>query len=891
MNLNNKSESKFSRIKDSIERGRMRPPSMDLHQLRKPSSFFKPNLFTRNKSSLNNLTENTKDLQLSTPKSFSSRSDDSFSINACPEIMTVNNFSPTKSINSNSSASISDTDQSPVKQPPIQFAVPIKSENVTKTDIKPSKFYKLKRRTLSMLFDQPANDNENDNIIIKTKSVDSLVRPKLPKTFSDGKQSIISDNIEIEEYPPQTQKELLRKRSRTLGSIENEIYFKRNNSSSLAKTLGNMMIRTRQNSLQSNDLNIYDEISNPVPEIDDNDSEETYIQKLITEGFENEICSILSEKSTEFLNNCLIKFINSKFDFKEEPLDIALRKFLMFCELPKETQQIDRVLSTFSSKYFSDNFNIWDNSDQIYFLTFSLVMLHTDHFNVNNKKKMTKLEFVKNSNVDNSDPILYSPIITKEILEYYYDNITFIKFIQKSKQIIQPPNIYSLPKRIFSSQSTTNLENLSNQTPSLPQQPQLNSRSYSLSSSTSQFFSSNQLDPYFHIIENDLDSLKLKLNEIKYENPFLNKSFESNYNIIKNNLIKSGGIYLRFNKNINWLTAKTETKYDEYYDDELNDNKTDENTNILKVIKIAEFYREETIKNSKFFTMVSTSKVIWKKCFGILTTCGLFIFDNLNFLSINDRERVLDEKNLNSFEEIIVDFNFDQILKSCTKLSINGLFAFPNENSNESESNFCFSVYSTNKKEIFSNSTKEEMLDWISSINYIAALDSCFLDSIEFENSEITSIRNITIEDKILKLSKNLPSLNKKISETNKLQNHLKILTPFQVKTKENLIHYAKILEKRLDWLWYEISRNEVYVDTLQKELLNNEYRDRISVRIDNNNDNESFLENSFINDDYLNNNNISNLKNEFSPSKNSNFLKHVLTRNEDEDEYFDAVE
>jgi len=40
-----------------------------------------------------------------------------------------------------------------------------------------------------------------------------------------------------------------------------------------------------------------------------------------------------------------------QFDFRNDPLDVALRKLLMNVGLPRETQQIDRVIEAFANRY------------------------------------------------------------------------------------------------------------------------------------------------------------------------------------------------------------------------------------------------------------------------------------------------------------------------------------------------------------------------------------------------------------------------------------------------------------------------------------------------------------------------------------------------------------
>ena len=40
-----------------------------------------------------------------------------------------------------------------------------------------------------------------------------------------------------------------------------------------------------------------------------------------------------------------------RFDFTHNALDVALRKLLLVMSLPKETQQIDRIIEAFAVRY------------------------------------------------------------------------------------------------------------------------------------------------------------------------------------------------------------------------------------------------------------------------------------------------------------------------------------------------------------------------------------------------------------------------------------------------------------------------------------------------------------------------------------------------------------
>jgi Sec7-like guanine-nucleotide exchange factor len=119
-----------------------------------------------------------------------------------------------------------------------------------------------------------------------------------------------------------------------------------------------------------------------------------------------------------------------RFDFVHDPLDIAMRKLLMHVDLPRETQQIDRVIEAFARRYLDCNPDLFiseggffalfntparrlrQHQDHPYILAFSLMMLHTDAFNKSNKRKMMKGDYVKNTRL---------PGVAPEALEVFDD--------------------------------------------------------------------------------------------------------------------------------------------------------------------------------------------------------------------------------------------------------------------------------------------------------------------------------------------------------------------------------------------------------------------------------------------------------------------------------------
>ncbi|KAI1288654.1 hypothetical protein F5Y03DRAFT_379567 [Xylaria venustula] len=140
------------------------------------------------------------------------------------------------------------------------------------------------------------------------------------------------------------------------------------------------------------------------------------VEEVIARGA---IASALCKEVDPFHAAVLRSYMRS-FSFFEEPMDMAIRKLLMEAELPRETQQIDRFLEAFANRYHECNPGIYATPDQAYFIAFSLLILHTDVFNKNNKYKMQKADYLKNTRGEG---------IFDDVLECFYDNINYTPFI------------------------------------------------------------------------------------------------------------------------------------------------------------------------------------------------------------------------------------------------------------------------------------------------------------------------------------------------------------------------------------------------------------------------------------------------------------------------------
>jgi len=105
----------------------------------------------------------------------------------------------------------------------------------------------------------------------------------------------------------------------------------------------------------------------------------------------DELCSQLREAFVDL----------QKKTFAGREFESALRLFLNTFGLPKEAQQIDRMLQIFGQKYYHENQNntIFKDADAVYILAYSVIMLNTELHSpaLSNRKRMSLKQFIKNN--------------------------------------------------------------------------------------------------------------------------------------------------------------------------------------------------------------------------------------------------------------------------------------------------------------------------------------------------------------------------------------------------------------------------------------------------------------------------------------------------------------
>jgi hypothetical protein len=102
-----------------------------------------------------------------------------------------------------------------------------------------------------------------------------------------------------------------------------------------------------------------------MPEREEGETPGRYLERIEANNVDKSvIASCLSKTDDQFLLSVLRSYMR-KFAFFGDPIDMAIRKLLMQVELPKETQQIDRVLQGFADRYHECNPGIYINTGKL----------------------------------------------------------------------------------------------------------------------------------------------------------------------------------------------------------------------------------------------------------------------------------------------------------------------------------------------------------------------------------------------------------------------------------------------------------------------------------------------------------------------------------------------
>ncbi|XP_067857379.1 PH and SEC7 domain-containing protein 4-like [Heptranchias perlo] len=113
------------------------------------------------------------------------------------------------------------------------------------------------------------------------------------------------------------------------------------------------------------------------------------------DGFKRTDVAPYLNKNNEFSQVVAEEYLKL-FDFRDMTLDQSLRKFLMAFVLTGETQERERVLNHFSSRFHQCNPDIIHSRDAVHTMTCALMLLNTDLHGQNIGKSMSSHDFIIN---------------------------------------------------------------------------------------------------------------------------------------------------------------------------------------------------------------------------------------------------------------------------------------------------------------------------------------------------------------------------------------------------------------------------------------------------------------------------------------------------------------
>ncbi|KAK4177000.1 hypothetical protein QBC36DRAFT_372703 [Triangularia setosa] len=107
---------------------------------------------------------------------------------------------------------------------------------------------------------------------------------------------------------------------------------------------------------------------------------------------------MLGEFLTKRGNEAILDAFMDQFDFSGKRVDEALRMMLGTFRLPGEAPLIERVVVSFSAKYFESEPEEVADKDSVYILSYAIIMLNTDQHNPTIKKeaRMNQAAFARN---------------------------------------------------------------------------------------------------------------------------------------------------------------------------------------------------------------------------------------------------------------------------------------------------------------------------------------------------------------------------------------------------------------------------------------------------------------------------------------------------------------
>jgi hypothetical protein len=546
-----------------------------------------------------------------------------------------------------------------------------------------------------------------------------------------------------------------------------------------------------------------------VPEREEGDTPGKYLERLEAAVTRSMIAEILSKSSDPFAQ-AVLRSYTRRFPFFGEPIDMSLRKFLLEADLPKETQQVDRVIQAFADRYHECNPGIFMSSDQAYIIAFSLMMLHTDAFNRNNKRKMQKHDYIKNTSGQH---------VSEDVLACFYDNICYTPFVHYEEEV------------------DINGERV------LPFKSKKSKLKGAITDSGKKV--SGPVDPYNLLVDQKLDLLRPPIKEsILMEDPYnyIGSQGPLDMQYLQRAFTHTGTLQI--------ISARSRPAAYEGQVNSSNPHSVETQQGIvdLKITKVGTLWRKAAKKKK--------TRSPWQEWGAILTGSQLYLFKNASWAKglvhqFMSHQRQGFPRMPVIFSPPLTDFKPDDLLKTDNAVAL--IDATYNRHKNA----FTF-VRPGGQEEVLLADNESELNDWLSLINYAAAFRAAGVrirgmisgheecnrphgnhrpESAHTTHSftreegsrspgydlgltrQVMTARRQIMMQKIGEYDNELGSLQKQHEDILRNARHLLILAPIPPRTREEIMLAAGRTDATLTWVRRDIWKMRCHRDILALDV------------------------------------------------------------------------
>ena len=450
--------------------------------------------------------------------------------------------------------------------------------------------------------------------------------------------------------------------------------------------------------------------------------------------------------------------------------------------------------------------------DEAYFISFSILILHTDVFNKNNKHKMQKHDYTKNAKGQG---------VADEILECFYDNISYTPFIHVEDDVdINGERIiaHKERKRVFAKPSTDSLKKRTRE----------------------------PLDPYTLILDNKLETLRPSLKDtMNLDDPYTYLGTAPSLNLadLHKTFFKSGVLQI----------VSSRSRPDAFKSPETITNPAEAHAGVvdIKITKVGILWRKDMKKKK--------ARSPWQEWGAILTGSQLYFFRNTAWVKTLMYQHDSHHRHGSASTPVTFRPPLEQF-KPDTLISTENAVALVDGTYKKHKNAFIF-VRHGGFEEIFLADNEGEMNDWLAKLNYASAFRSAGvrmrglvgagqegqraramrrMDSDRTSESVQTATGDVIIQTNLIstQLAREIQMARRqimyqKIAEADELLSeagkqldgqlrnarHLQILAPIQNKTREQIVLAAGGMAARIKWVRVEMWRTRCHRDILAMDL------------------------------------------------------------------------